>query len=323
MCACLKQLAEERDHSVLLENDAREADCLQQRCKNLETELEERNEKLKALVTELEQNGHTLSSYNLRIRTLEDALISNTSDMNFKDEELAHRDKLLQEQSAEIDELRRLVEESHVLCDKEQRQTENLKSAVMSRDNTIADLESKWEKSKSVIRNLEAKLDSVTHETKRQRDEIQTLKLQRRSKISECISEYKVSPPRKLRPNSSNSMTGSNENDGDTPTETVTVLKQEMKEKDYKLSELENEQLKAYNLIQQFIAKTKSLEKEISAMKVHLARKNQQIDELQSGISNGRITGMKPMSLPSQFDNDRRAADEKEVCKRKLVYKSK
>ncbi|GLV38819.1 centrosomin [Carabus blaptoides fortunei] len=287
------QLAEERDHSLVLENEAREAECLQQRCQNLTTELEERNEKLKELVTELEQNGHTLSSYNLRIRTLEDALISANSDVNFKDEELAHREKIVQEQSAEIEELRRMVEESQVLCDKEQRQSENLKNAIMSRDNTIADLESKWEKSKSVIRKLEAKLDSTVHETKRQRDEIQTLKLQRRTKSDIDSKES----PRKLRSNSSNSTTCSNE------TETVTVIKQEMIDKDYKLSELKQEQLKAYNIIQQFISKTKSLEKEVADMKVSLLRKNQQIEELQSITGNGRITGLKPMSLPSQFDN--------------------
>lgn len=168
----------------------------------METELEEKTNRIEQLVTELEVKGHMVSSCNLRIRTLEDALVSSNSDIKFREKECVARDRIIQEQNLEIDNLRRAIEEAQSICDKEQRQVENLRTAVVARDNSIADLEAKYEKSKTVTRNLEAKVDSLTHENKRIRYELSAVK-QRRVRSADYSAER--GPPR----NSSNANSNS------------------------------------------------------------------------------------------------------------------
>lgn len=278
---------EEKENNSILEHDNHELECLQIRCSNLESELKEKNQRAEELVNELEKNGHMVSSCNLRIRTLEDALTAKNSDIKYKDKEAANRDKIIQQQSAEIDELRRIVDESHALCDKEQQQAENLKSAVMARDNTIADLELKNEKNKSVIRSLEAKLESIFHENKRQNDELHAIKQQRRMRSD--MSDNTKCSPRKLNCSSLISTASTNSSSSMEPTDSqefagkdaqVENWMQEMHMKDVKLTKLEEDYKKACLLISNLLEQKKTIERNSKEIRIALAEKDKQLEDL-------------------------------------------
>lgn len=256
----------------MLEHDSRELECLQLRCASMETELEEKTNRIEQLVTELEAKGHMVSSCNLRIRTLEDALVSSNSDIKFREKECLARDRMIQEQNLEIDNLRRAIEDAQSICDKEQRQVENLRAAVVARDNSIADLEGKFEKSKTVIRNLEAKVDSLTYESKRVRDELTAIK-QRRMRNTDFSSE-RLSPrntnntnsPRILSPHQSLSSTHDNpDNMIESP---INIQQQE------ELTKTELEHKKACRIIKVLIESKQDLETKNKMMQAELEAKN-------------------------------------------------
>lgn len=162
-------------------------ECTNQRCVNLEDELKQREEKIRTLVQDLEEEGNKASSLNLRIRGLEEELTRRNNEIEYKIREVKQRDGCIQEQTFEIEEMRRMLGEEQMMCEKEQKQVEILKSTVMARNNTIAELETRLEKARTVIRKMESKLETTTNEVKRYHDEIETLK--RRTKGSNNDSD--------------------------------------------------------------------------------------------------------------------------------------
>lgn len=301
----LFQLAEERQHASILETNLHEADALHTKIQNLELELKERDCKVNKLTTDVDIKGYTISSLNLKVRTLEDDLKSKRDDVEIKESEIKQQQDIIKDQLYEIDEYKKKLTDGHILNDKEQRQIETLKSSINSRDNTIADLEGKLERCKGVIRNLEAKLEKIALENNRHQEEINSMKTQRRS-VS--VNESRIWSPMKSdhRSNSANEYLCDK-----AETDDVRSLKEALKKKD--------EQYKnACSMIQSFILSRKSLERENTELQATVEKKEIKINDLQKelkrfGTFGKNYEGIRSPGSPNHPDY--------EVCRRKYFYK--
>lgn len=267
----LFQLSEEREHNNILEANLQEVDSLNQKIHNLELELKERDCKITKLTSDVGIKGHTISSLNLKVRTLEDDLKTKNDEIDIKETEIHQQQEIIKENLSEIDEYKKKLIDGHIVNDKEQRQIENLKSSIVSRDNAIADLENKLERCKTVIRNLEAKLEKIALENKRHQEELISMKSQRRSASA---NESRIWSPLKPDPRCQSS------NDyacDKADTDDVRSLKEALKKKD--------EQYKnACSMVQSFILSRKSLERENSELQSNMEKKDLKIVELQKEL---------------------------------------
>lgn len=302
----LFQLAEERQQNAIYESNIQELESLQVKVQTLELELKERDCQVHKLTTDVELKGHTISSLNLKVRTLEDDLRSKLDDIEIKETEIQQQHELIKEQLFEIDEYKKKITDGTILNDKEQRQIETLKSSIVSRDNTIAELENKLERCKSVIRNLEAKLEKIAHENKRKDEEISSMKSQRRS-VS--VNDNRIWSPTKpdQRSNSANDYISEK---GET--DDVRSLREALKKKD--------EQYKnACSMVQSFILSRKSLERENSELQSQVEKKDIKIIELQKELKRfnhlgKNYEGLRHPGAPNRPDYD-------EVIRRKYYCK--
>lgn len=278
------QLAEERHHTALLEGNIRESDSLQNKCLALEKAIKERDSKINKLTTDLESKNNTVSQLNVRLRVLDEQITLLKQDFEQRENKVNIQEQKLKEQNLVIDDYKKII-----LSGGESRQVEVLKTTVIARENTIADLESKLGCCKGVIVNLEARLEKIAQENLRHQDELNSMKTQRRPPSAD--SRHTSWSPNKNYMDSS-----------EKESEEMRNMKETLKKKEdqYKI---------ACNMIQSFIITRKSLEKENYELQSTLEKREGKIAELQKELKKCSTVGQHSSGTSQQ---------EYEVCRRKV-----